>query len=74
MAKIIVKLVKNGVKVLVNSHSPYMIKALKRYSEVEEIEDKTNFYLAENGYIEEQESLENIFEKLVLPITGTFEK
>ena len=68
MAKIIVKLVKNGVKVLVNSHSPYMIEALKRYSEVEEIEDKTNFYLAENGYIKEQESLENIFEKLVLPI------
>ncbi len=66
-AKIIVKLVKNGVKVLVTSHSPYMIEALKRYSEVEEIEDKTNFYLAEDGYIEEQESLENIFEKLAEP-------
>jgi predicted ATPase len=68
MAKIIVELVKNGVKIVVNSHSPYMIEALKRYSEVEEIEDKTNFYLAEDGYIEYQESLEDIFEKLVLPI------
>ena len=68
MAKIIVELVKNGVKILVNSHSPYMIEALKRYSEVEDIEDKTNFYLAENGYIEEQESLEGIFEKLALPM------
>ncbi len=68
MAKIIVELVKNGVKVLVNSHSPYMIEALKRYSEVEKIEDKTNFYLAENGYIEHQESLEGIFEKLALPM------
>jgi predicted ATP-dependent endonuclease of OLD family len=67
-AEVIVELVKNGVKVLVNSHSPYMIEALKRYSEVEEIEDKTNFYLAEDGYIEYQESLEDIFEKLVLPI------
>ena len=68
MAKVIVELVKNGVKIVVNSHSPYMIEALKRYSEVEEIEDKTNFYLAEDGYIEYQESLEDIFEKLVLPI------
>ena len=68
MAKLIVELVKNGVKVLVNSHSPYMIEALKRYSEEEKIEDKTNFYLAEDGYITEQESLENIFEKLALPM------
>jgi len=68
MAKIIVELIKNGVKILVTSHSPYMIEALKRYSELENIEDKTNFYLAENGYIEHQDSLENIFEKLVLPI------
>jgi len=68
MAKLIVELVKNGVKVLVNSHSPYMIEALKRYSEEEKIEDKTNFYLAEDGYIAEQESLENIFEKLALPM------
>lgn len=68
MAKVIVWLVKNGIKVLVNSHSPYMIEALKRYSEVESIEEKTNFYLAEEGYIEYQESLESIFEKLALPM------
>ena len=68
MAKIIVELVKNGVKVLVNSHSPYMIEALKRYSNIEKIEDKTNFYLAEDGYIKEQDSLENIFEKLATPM------
>jgi len=68
MAKIIIELVKNGVKILVNSHSPYMIEALKRYSEVAEIEDKTNFYLAEDGYIKYQDSLENIFEKLTLPL------
>jgi predicted ATPase len=68
MAKIIVELVKNGVKIVVNSHSPYMIEALKRYSELENIEEKTNFYLAEDGYIEHQESLENIFEKLAFPM------
>jgi predicted ATPase len=68
MAEIIVKLVKYGTTIIVNSHSPYMIEALKRYSEVEAIEDKVNFYLAENGYIEHQDSLENIFEKLALPM------
>ena len=68
MAKMIVEIVKKGVRVLVNSHSPYMIEALKRYSEVKKVEDRTDFYLAENGYIEHQESLENIFEKLALPM------
>ena len=67
-AKIIVELIKNDITVLITSHSPYMIEALKRYSELEDIEDKTNFYLAENGYIYEQETLENIFEKLAIPM------
>jgi len=60
--------VKNGVKVLITSHSPYMVEALQRYSEVEKIEEQTNFYLAEDGYVEEQDSLENIFEKLVMSL------
>ncbi len=68
IAELIVKLVKKGVKIIVNSHSPYMIEALKRYGEVEEIEYQTNFYLAEDGYIKHQKSLENIFEKLALPM------
>ena len=45
MAKIIVELVKNGVKIVVNSHSPYMIQALIKYARVEDIVDKSNFYL-----------------------------
>jgi len=49
MAKIIVELVKNGVKVVVNSHSPYMIEALKVYSDKEKIQNKTNFYLTEKN-------------------------
>ncbi len=72
LAKIIVNLIKNGVKILVNSHSPYMIEALKRYSEIENIEDKTNFYLAEDGYIDKIEdsnsqTLVAIYEKLSEP-------
>ena len=76
MAKIIVELVKNGVKIVVNSHSPYMIEALQRYSEVEKI--NSDFYLAEDGYIKKEndsnsETLAKIFEKLSEPF-DVFEK
>ena len=67
-AEILVKLAKRGVKILVHSHSPYMIEALKRYSEAEKYEENVLFYLAENGYITKQENLENIFEKLAIPM------
>ncbi|MCB4781011.1 MAG: AAA family ATPase [Sulfurovum sp.] len=71
-AQLISVLVDNAVPVIVTSHSPYMIEALKRYSEVEEIEDRTNFYLAEGGVIDKVEdsnalTLEKIFEKLSEP-------
>ena len=46
-AEIICKMVKNGFYVLLTSHSPYMIQALKTYSEKEGIfENKVNFYFA----------------------------
>ncbi len=46
-AQIICKMVKNGFHILMTSHSPYMIQAIKTYSEKEEILDnKVNFYFA----------------------------
>ena len=70
MAKIIVELVKNGVKILVNSHSPYMIEALERYAEKAEV--SSDFYLAEDGIIDKVEdnnskTLAKIFHKLSAP-------
>ena len=70
MAKVIVELVKKGVKILVNSHSPYMIEALKRYSELSEV--NSDFYLAEDGYIKKEndsnsQTLVAIYEKLSEP-------
>ncbi|HHH55434.1 MAG TPA: hypothetical protein ENK91_17380, partial [Bacteroidetes bacterium] len=71
MAKFIVKLIKDkGVKVLVTSHSPYMIEALQRYSELSKV--NSDFYLAEDGYIKKEndsnsETLAKIFEKLSEP-------
>ncbi|MDM8566209.1 AAA family ATPase [Candidatus Halobeggiatoa sp. HSG11] len=69
-AKFIVELVKNGVNVLITSHSPYMVEALKRYSEKEQI--NSDFYLAENGFVDKIENsnsktLAKIFEKLSEP-------
>ena len=70
MAKIIVELVKNGVKIVVNSHSPYMIEALERYAEKAEV--PADFYLAEDGFIDKIEdnnskTLAKIFNKLSAP-------
>ncbi len=70
-AKIIVELVKNGVYVLVNSHSPYMIEALEVYANKENINKK--FYLAEKKekyaiISDVSDNLEPIYAKLAEPI------
>jgi len=71
-AKIIVFLVTEGVKVLVTSHSPYMVEALELYAKKEGIEN--NFYLATKvdgtSVIEEvSDSLEQIYRTLAEPIS-----
>lgn len=54
-AKLMVKIAEEfDIKILINSHSPYFIEAIQKYSEKsEKIADKTNFYLSEkqdDGY------------------------
>lgn len=71
-AKIIVSLVKGGVKVLVTSHSPYMIEALELYARKENI--SAEFYLAnkvnETSIIDNvNNNLEKIYRKLAEPIS-----
>ncbi len=46
-AKILIKLAENGVKVLVTSHSPYLIEAINKYSKKSKIEQNVKFYLSE---------------------------
>lgn len=67
LAKILVELAKNGVCILVSSHSPYMIEALKRFSDSADLEQKTGFYLTENNAIENRNRLEDIFSILSEP-------
>jgi len=70
MAKVIVHLVKNGVTIVLNSHSPYMIEALQRYSELAKV--NANFYIAQDHKIEQIEgsnrkTLAKIFKKFAEP-------
>ncbi len=72
MAKIIVELVESGTKVLVNSHSPYMIEALRQFSSMMGLENKTNFYIADSGNIKQidednSRTLADIYELLSEP-------
>ena len=74
-ADLIVNLVKNGIYVLVNSHSPYMIQAIKHYSKEYGLENKTNFYLTEkekDGILatveDKTDDLNSIFYKLSEPL------
>lgn len=66
LAKVIVYLVSKGVKILVNSHSPFMIEALQRYSKKSNV--PTNFYIADNNKIvKDDQALSKIFAKLSEP-------
>lgn len=72
-AKLLVALVKNNVPVLVASHSPYFVEALKVYSDKESIGDKTNFYLGEKGetgtvFNNVTQNLDLLFEKFSAPM------
>lgn len=64
-AELLVQLASQGVYILVSSHSPYMIEALKRYSEISELESR--FYLAKDKEIENRDRLSEIFEALSEP-------
>lgn len=66
-AKLLVTFAKNGITTLIASHSPYMIEALKRYTDLEKLEDSTNFYLAENSVILPKDRLSDIFRTLEEP-------
>ena len=72
-AKVLVKLVEAGVPIIVSSHSPYMLEALKTFSDKSSIKDKTKFYfgkMQEQGSVFEDvtEDLEPIFDSLSKPM------
>ena len=77
-AEFIVELSKSGVKIVVNSHSPYMIQALIKYARDKGIVDKSNFYLTKkiddySTINNVNEELNKIFELLAEPMNEVFE-
>lgn len=68
LAQWIVDIAQQGVKILVNSHSPYMIEAIQRYSKQKNFSAKVHFYLADQHIImQNDQALSQIFEKLSEP-------
>lgn len=67
LAQILVSLVQKGVFILVSSHSPYMIEALKRYADRAGMGDVSHFFLAKNRCIENRDRLGEIFQILSEP-------
>ncbi|MGL4670203.1 MAG: AAA family ATPase [Methanobacteriaceae archaeon] len=73
LAKILIIIVKNlDVTLVINSHSPYFIEAIQKYSELYELDDYTKYYLAENtkkskNIIKNVENLKEIYEHLSKP-------
>lgn len=74
LAKLLVESVKEGIPVLVSSHSPYFIQAVRYFAECEEVKDAVNFYLTEEneeGLVEMEEvthDLNRVFQKLARPM------
>lgn len=74
-AELITSLADSGIFVIVTSHSPYMIEALKFYSEKKELSNLTKFYVSGKGnqkegttFIDVTENLEPLFQQLALPM------
>lgn len=63
-AEMIVELVKNNVPIILTSHSPYMIQALKFYSEKENLSNKTSFYFTKTLEDQQQVNLEDVTDNL----------
>jgi energy-coupling factor transporter ATP-binding protein EcfA2 len=71
-AEILAKLSKYGVPLLITTHSPYIVQALRVFSKKEGITDKTKFYLADkvdnlSEIIDVTDDLNKIFLKLSKP-------
>lgn len=72
-AEILIALVQQGVRLLVTSHSPYFIEALKVYSDNASLQERTHFYwgaLSDQGSVFEEVSgdLEPIFGSFSYPM------
>lgn len=67
LAQALLKLVESGVYVLVSSHSPYLIEALKRGVDRAGLGNEARFALAQDKRINDEDRLSDIFSVLAQP-------
>ena len=73
-AKILVQLSKSGVPILITTHSPYFLQAIRYFSALEKIEDYVNYYSAkpvdENrvDMVNVNKDLNSVFLSLATPL------
>lgn len=73
-AKILVQLSKSGVPVLITTHSPYFLQAVRYFSALESIEDYVNYYSSESvegnmvDMVDVKNDLNSVFLKLADPL------
>ena len=74
-AQLIVKMVKEGIPVMVSSHSPYFIQGIRYFAHQEQIEELVKYYLTENDETSDLSTVEDvttnlnmIFKKLSEPL------
>jgi hypothetical protein len=72
--EVLVQLVKEGIHIILTTHSPYLVESLKVYSDKAGLKDKTAFCLGEHNkkaftsrIIEVSENISPIFDLLVEP-------
>lgn len=67
MVELLLKLVEHGVYVMIASHSPYLIEALKRGVDRAGLASESRFALAQKNKIQDEDCLSDIFATLAEP-------
>ena len=74
-AEMITELIKNDISVILSTHSPYMVQAIKHFGQKNNVENKITFYLSEttedkySTFKEVTEEINLLFSKLAKPLT-----
>ena len=75
-AKVLVQMYKSGKPIVITTHSPYFLQAIRYFSAKEKAENFVSYYMAqptEDGFIEMENvtnDLNKVFKKLASPLSG----
>ena len=75
-AKVLVQMYKSGKPIIITTHSPYFLQAIRYFSAKENVESFVSYYMAqptEDGFIEMEDvthDLNKVFKKLASPLSG----